>query len=312
MLRREWLIIFFIVSVGSGCATIPAKQLDAFATSTKGLSSNIQQTDGTIEQLTTRYAVNVANPDHPITATTFQPISPFSDKSYDLTEDLHYRELVFKTVSDYAALLKSFGEGDSGSDVDKASTALAGSLKAVATTADPADKNLPIYSGISATLIDLGGRALTNYMRQKALIEAMAKVQPDLETISSAYSADLDGIGKYIDSMEAEFIARANGLRPRVRMCRTGGRTTADKECFRGRREDETARMKTDADTATLLGQVKQVKDSLDSIKKATTNIPQAHQQILNTLQGQPTDSEAIDQLVAAVQEANSFYHGLK
>jgi hypothetical protein len=312
MLRCEWMILLFVVSVGSGCATIPTKQLDAFADSTKSLASNIQQTDGTIEQLTIHYVVNVANPDQPITTTTFQSISPFSDQSYDLSEDLHYRELVFKTVSDYAALLKSFGEGDSGSDIDKASTALAGSLKSVVTTADPADKNLPTYAGISATLIDLGGRALTSYIRQKALVKAMTRAQPDLLTISSAYSADLDGIGRYIDRMKDEFIARANGLRPRVRACRTGGRTTTDKECFRGRRDDETSRMKADADTATLLGQVTQVKDSLDSIRKATTNIPKAHQQILNILQGQPTDSEAIDQLVAAGQQANSFYHGLK
>src|SRR5271154_1324250 len=99
MLRREWMILLFVVSVGSGCATIPTKQLDAFADSTKSLASNIQQTDGTIEQLTIHYVVNVASPDQPITAATFQPISPFTDQSYDLSEDLHYRELVFKTVS---------------------------------------------------------------------------------------------------------------------------------------------------------------------------------------------------------------------
>ena len=42
MLRRERWILLFVVSVGSACATIPTKQLDAFADSTKGLASSIQ------------------------------------------------------------------------------------------------------------------------------------------------------------------------------------------------------------------------------------------------------------------------------
>jgi hypothetical protein len=306
MPRRKWLMVIFVVSVSSGCATIPSKQLNAFADSTKSLAANIQQTDLTIEQLTTRFTVNVADPDQPITATTFQR------KDYDLTEDLHYRELVFKTVADYAALLKSFGEGDSGADIDKASTALAGSLKAVTTTAKPADKNLPSYSGITATLVDIGGRALTNYMRRRALITAMTKAQPDLETISSTYSADLDNIGLYMDSIDAEFIQRANTLRPRVRACSSRLIAADEAACSRDRVEDETARMRADTDTAALLGEVRQVKDSLSSIKKATTNLPGAHEQILNSLEGKPTNSEAIDQLVAAVQQANSFYHRLK
>lgn len=311
MCRENWLLLVLVAVLSSGCATIPTKQLDAFAESTHGLASSIRNTDTRIEQLAARHAVDVANPDKPITSTTFEPISPVG-QSYDISDDLRYQELVFSMVSEYAGLLKAFGEGDSGADIDKASTALGSSLKALAATADPADKRTPTYSGLAATIVDVGGRALTDYMRQRALVAAMTKAQPDLEHIASTYSKNLYQIGKYVDIMQRGFVARANALRPRVRKCREGGRTLADKACFRGRREDELARMKADTDTATLLKQVKQVKDSLASIKQATSRIPKANEEILHILQGSPTGEEAVEQLVADVKQANSFFGGLK
>src|SRR6266851_1655063 len=129
MSRRKWPHLLSVIFLVSGCATIPTKQLDALAQTTRELSSNVQVTDARIEQLAARYTVNVANPDQPISSATFQPVSTMTGESYDISEDLRIRELALKTVSDYAALLKTFGEGSSTAEIDKASTELAGSLK---------------------------------------------------------------------------------------------------------------------------------------------------------------------------------------
>lgn len=307
------LLLALLILASVGCGTIPTKRLDAFAQATGEISANVQTTDTRIERLAAHHAVDVADPDKPITATSFELINSENGKSYDLADDFRYRELALKTVSDYAALLKTFGEGDSGSEIDKASTNLAGSLNTLGSTLDPVEKqNIHTYSGIAATAVDLGGRALTEYMRRRALITAMSGAKGDLEQICSAFSRDLSDIKAYVAAMNSAFVARANALRPRVRSCPPHGTTQADQDCYRGRREDELSRMKADTDTQALMSEVTQVTGAIDAISKAVTEIPKAHSEILDALQSSATTSQALEELISAAQRTNSFYRGLK
>jgi len=279
---QVWIIAALLAFSVTGCASIPTGRYQTFSAATENIQSLIVNTDTRIEERQREFAVITA-PNEKLTTSTFKP--NLDGASYDITSQLRSREATLDVLVKYAKVLDALAGKDLNSDVDKSAQNLAASLKGLS-----ASSEVNTFSKVLATLSDSLAGAVTESKRKEALRSAMTTVQPAVVAITNLLQRDYDKVQIFVNLMRDRYIAHANADRPPFGTWQ---------------------RFKFDSEIAAGLAEYQQIDDALDAASAAINKLPEAHQQILESLDNKETPLNMLHDVVDQAQHLRSFYRNL-
>ncbi len=272
-----------------GCAQqIPVGKIELLTETSQTIYKNTIDTYARIEKLQRRFAVTTTI-DSNINRNSFKP--QIEGQSFDLVPELKFREAAFEVLVKYFIVLHRFSSKDYMSDIEKATQILSGSIRNLTTSANMFDNNnMSTAQGTFATLIKTISQQIVKKKKKDALKKVMAIAQSDVAQLSKLITGSNFKIKTAVGIMLNRIIAHANVARPSY--------TSAERFYF-------------DLKTAAIITEVEEIELSLESMSSAMQKIPEAHKEIQNTLDKQPTTLEALQTLIEEADKANKFYRNL-
>lgn len=279
-----WLVAVLLAFSVAGCATnnIPAGRYQAFSVASENVQSVLSDTYTRIEKRQRDFAV-LASPDEPLTEDTFK--LTVNGKSYDLAPQLQAREAALDVLINYAKTLETLAVGNSSIDVDKSVQNLAASLKGL-----PDSGAEGAAANIFASLVDNLALSATNTMRKDGLKSAMTTAQPAVESISTLLQRDNGKIARTVNLMRDRYIAHAQSARPSF---------------------GSWQRYKFDSEVAAVIEEFQQINDALVSSSAAIQKLPDAHRQILESLDNKERPLDALRDMINEAKRLRTFYRAL-
>jgi hypothetical protein len=283
------MLICAAVTVG-GCITIPAGKYEAFRDSGHSLLTNAGETYARIEGLQRQFAV-VTAPDSEITVNTFRP--QFEEKSFDLSPELRFREAALEALVKYLNLLSILSAKSRFSSVDRASQELSGSLKNLVESSKLVDRDdASRVSDITFSFDNMADHrmGMGKGKRLNALRVIMDSEQAAVERLSHFVVKGSRKISARVQVMVKTIIVHANSIRPP---------------------QGSLERYHFDTRIATLIAESEEIEASLETMSRAVSQIPAAHQEIRDNLEKETTSFEALHVLLQEAQHADKIYRGL-
>lgn len=276
MIFRSAVMGILFVGCLVGCSSVPTGRYQAFSAANDTVSTQVADTFTRIEKREKDFAV-LAAPDQLVSVNTFD----LGKASIDT--QLNEREAVLKVLVAYAKALDSLAEKDFSTSVDQSSQELAASVRGISGVS-------PATANIFGTVIDGLAKVTSDSMRKNALKNTMTTGQPALEEIARQFQLDSAKISAYVDQMRDRYIDHVNKARPKY-----------------GTWE----RYKFDSEVAVTLDEFKQINAALSSAALAVHKIPEAHRQILKSLDDKTQSLDALHDVISEAQNLRSFYRAL-
>lgn len=277
---RNLVFGMFMVGCISGCASIPQGRYQDFSEASNTVKSKLADTYVRIEKEERDFNVITA-PDKQLSVDSFDP--KINGKNYGIDEQLNKREALLNVLVNYAQSLESLAGRDYAAGVDKSAQSLAASIRGISGT-DPALAN------VFGTVVDGLGKVATSSMREDALKKVMDRGQAGVEAICNQMQVDNGKIIKYVNLMRDRYIAHAQEARPKY--------GTWD-------------RYKFDLEAAAKLDEFRQIDDALISSSSALKKLPDAHRQIMQSLDNNSVSLDALHDFISEAHDLSNFYRNL-
>lgn len=280
MTRAGWLALAVLLA---GCASAPPStgRYESFRAASESVLNSTSQTYIRIEKRQRDFAVLTA-PDGQLTATTFQPT--IRGKSFDISEQLQSREAALEVLASYAQALEALAAKDFSTDLDKSVQDLGASVRLLSGLGGTTSANV-----FTAVLQEFA-RAGTGRMRKDALRSAMIAGQPGVDGLARLLAQDHERISTFVMLMRDRYIAHAQVARPNYGTWQ---------------------RYRFDQEVAATLEEFEQIDQALKSASVAVQKIPDAHRQILDSLDEKERPLDALRDVVAEARRLRSFYRSL-
>lgn len=276
---RVAMLLLTATALG-GCSSVPAGRFQAFSSADAAILDQMGGTTDRIQRKLRQFVVLTA-PDEALAPDSFEPV--VNGKKFDINDQLQARIAVLNVIVNYAHALELLTGSNYADAVDKASQELAASLKGVKGLNGDA-------SNAFSTVVDGLAKGATGYMRKRALKDVMANGQRGLDVICIQLQQDIQKTRPYVNLMRDRYIARANAARPKY--------ATADRYPF-------------DLQVANELDEYRQIDRALVAMSQAIQGIPDAHRQMLLSLDDSAKPLDALHNVISNAQNLRNFYRGL-
>lgn len=276
---RAFVLVALLMGL-VGCTSIPTGRYEAFSTASNTVSTQMADTYARIEKRERDFAVITAL-DKPLSFDSFDPNA--GAIHYGIGDQLKKRQAALDVIVKYAQALESLAGKDFATSVDRSAQDLAASLRGISGTD-------AVSANIFGTVVDGLAKAATESMRKDALKRVMNAGQPGVDAICSQMQKDNDKIATFVNTMRDRYVAHAQAARPKY-----------------GTWE----RYKFDLEVANTLDEFHQINAALISSSLVIQEIPEAHRQILKSLDEHAQSLDALHDMLREAQNLRGFYRSL-